>query len=151
MESILPNDDQILSFLVDKTPNPIIMLWCRRQVQMYIDNIQTSDNGTIIGDVLFGKIKPIQFRQPTWSTSDETVLGLLPLSFTYKMGRRVRYQICKLIRMVYFLDFFRVNTPVNEFTGKFNFISDRDAVQLFKTIFWNDPNIRDTKRQRAGV
>lgn len=149
MESILPSDDQILRFLLEVPPNPIMELWCRRQAQLYIDEIQTSENGSIIGDVIFGKIKPVNFKQADWATSDDNIMGLLPLSVTGKLERKTRASVCKLIRMVYFLEFFKATTTINEFTGKFNFISDTDAVKLFKKIFWSDGGTHDTKRRHT--
>ena len=150
MESILPNDAQILNFLKEETPDRIMMLWCRRQTQLYVDSIMTKENSPLLGDIIFGTIKPVNFNQAEWATSDEKLLGLLPLSVTVNFGRKTMRQICKLIRMVYFLEFFKKANTINEFTGTFDFISDVEATQLFKSIYWTgDDTVRDVKRRHT--
>ena len=150
MEAVLPNDTQILCFLLEE-PNPIMILWCRRQVQLYIDQIQNGENGNLLGDILFQNIKPVHFKESDWLVSDMAVMGLLPMSVTRKMSRKMTTQVCKLIRMVYFLDFFKASNPKNTFTGKFEFITDYKAIEMFKDVFWTHSTHDQRHNKRRNV
>ena len=136
MESIKPNDEQILKFIFE--PNDIMRLWCRRQIQMYIDEIDNKENSGFIADILFQNIKPVRFKEPGWESDDSIVMGLLPLSATGKLGRKNYKSIAKLVRMVYFMEFFNANNQRNTFTGNFEFITNYQAVQIFKGVFFRD-------------
>tara|TARA_B100000508_G_C11365146_1_gene230884 strand:- start:111 stop:566 length:456 start_codon:yes stop_codon:yes gene_type:complete len=136
MDSAKPNDQQILNFIFE--PNDIMKLWCRRQIQMYVDEIDNRENSEFIADVLFQNIKPVRFKEPGWDTDDSIIMGLLPLSATGKLGRKNYKNVAKLVRMVYFLEFFNTNNQRNSFTGKFEFTTNYQAVMIFKSVFFKE-------------
>lgn len=141
MDDITPSNSQILNFLVE--PNPIMTLWCRRQTQMYIDHIQNKDNIAIIKDLVFNRITPKICKINNWENDDSKIIDLLPMAVSGPMNRRTKKQIAKLIRMIYFIDFFNKNGPYN---------GDDVVVNTFKSVFIiNDESMMTDFKRRHTI
>lgn len=144
---------QILNFLLNiEMPEPIMSLWCKRQVQMFIDEIQNEENSEFIIKFYNHTIKPVRFKLHNWDKDDNALMGLFPLTMSGKLSRKDIKNFSKLIRMIFFIGFFATNNPKNQFTGKFEFISDKDAVKIFKSIYFKeDENITHHSKRRQTV
>lgn len=134
MESILPNDQQILQFIRNDQQNSIMSLWCVRQTQLYIDEITNRDNCGIVGDIFFKKISINNFRcKNNWIHSDEEIINNLPSLIIKQMNRKTVTQMSKLIRMIYFFNFLNEN-------NKDHSLDDVQLLYIFKYVYFKDFN-----------
>lgn len=126
--NVVPTDTQIKSLLDDTdrgVGKQLMVLWCEIKIQNFIDTNRVDRE--LFTDIYFSKIHPSNYKVgDDWCVNDEKIISrLVNFDRTKHLSHRTKKKTAELVRMVYFMDFWKNN-------------KNDDFVSTFKYIFVDD-------------